>query len=160
MKKKKCLWYELLTTGKRELGWEYGLSIPFLVGAYTRRFGKDYSLLDGLKEIFDEIVATNENEEIGVIRCTKYSKMPVFVIQVLSDIPAQVAENIRENPRVANNVYTTIGRGVCDFNSLVEKLWEVHKEEIQAGNFSAQKDEDQEFWRPFSEVEQKMIDNL
>jgi hypothetical protein len=79
---------------------------------------------------------------------------------VLSDIPAQIADNIRKNPKVANNVYTTIGRGVCDLNSLVEKLWDIHKEEIQAGYFSAQKDEYQEFWRPFNESEQKMIDNL
>ena len=136
------------------------MSVPFLVGTYTRRFGKDYSSLEGLKDIFDDIVATNKNEEICVIRCTKYTKIPVFVIQVLLDIPAQVAENIRENPMVANNIYTTIGNDVSDLNSLVEKLWNIHKEEIQAGYFSAQKDEDQESWRPFNESEQKMIDNL
>lgn len=34
MNKQDCLWYELLTKGKREFGFDYGVSIPFLVGAY------------------------------------------------------------------------------------------------------------------------------
>ena len=159
MKKTRCLWYKLLTTGKRELGWEYGLSIPFIVGAYARIFNKDYSSLEGLKEIIDEIIATNEDEEICIMRCAKYSKISVAVIQVLSDIPVNTAGNIKENPMIANNIYTTL-ENARDFDSLAKELWNIHKSEILSGYFSAQKDEDREFWRPFNEMEQNIIDNL
>ena len=92
------LWYKLLTAGKRELGWEYGLSIPFLVGVYSQKREKDYGSLAGLKEIFDEIKATIGDEEIGIVKCGEYTTMDVYMVQVLSDIPSAQARVTRENP--------------------------------------------------------------
>lgn len=153
------LWYKLLTAGKRELGWEYGLSIPFLVGVYSQKREKDYGSLAGLKEIFDEIKATIGDEEIGIVKCGEYTTMDVYMVQVLSDIPSAQARVTRENPVFESKIYTTI-QGVSSLDSLVEKLWEMYEEPIMKGDFSAHKSPEKEEWRIFNTDENKMISNL
>ncbi len=153
------LWYRLLTTGKRELGWEYGLSIPFLVGVYSQKREKDYRSLAGLKEIFDEIKATIGDEEIGIVKCDKYKTMDVYTMQVLSDIPSVQARITRENPVFESKIYTTI-QGVGSLDSLVEKLWEMYESPIMGGNFSAQDSLRGDYWRPYNTPENNMIRDL
>ena len=158
MKHKEYLWYKLLTTGKRELGWEYGLSIPFLVGAYSHKMGIDYCSLDGIKQILNEIVAASE-EDVAIMKCTKYNNITVFTVQVLSDIPKATAKIIVKNTKIANNIYSTI-EGVDNVETLAEKLWHIYKLNISKQEFSAQKDIDNEYWREFNDKEKNMIENL
>ena len=158
MKHKEYLWYKLLTTGKRELGWEYGLSIPFLVGAYSHKMGIDYCSLDGIKQILNEIVAASE-EDVAIMNCTKYNNITVYTIQVLSEIPKATAKNIKENAMIADNIYLTI-KGVKNIETLAENLWNIYKLNLSKQEFSAQKDVTCEYWRVFNEEEKNMIDNL
>lgn len=153
------LWYKLLTAGKRELGWKYGLSIPFLVGVYSLKREKDYCSLAGLKEIFDEIKSTIGDEEIGIVKCDKYKTMDVYMVQVLSDIPSIQARITRENPVYESKIYTTL-QDVDSLDSLVEKLWEMYEEPIMKRDFSAQDSLRGDYWRPYNTPENNMINNL
>lgn len=158
MKKEECLWYKLLTNGKRELGWQYGLSIPFLVGAYSHKMDTDYCSLDGIKQILNEIVAVSE-EDVAIMKCTKYNNITVFTVQVLSDIPKATVKIIVKNTKIANNIYSTID-GVKNVEALAEKLWNIYKLNISKQEFSAQKDIGNEYWREFNDIEKDVIDNL
>lgn len=159
MKTGKCLWYDLLTKGKKELGWKYGLSIPFLVGTYTRKRKANFGSLSGIKEIFEEIKATIGDEEIGIVKCGKFTTMDVFTIQVLSDIPSVQARITRENTMAGPNIYTTI-EDVNTLDLLCEKLWDMYKEPITKGHFSAHNKLRGDEWLPFNEQEEDMIANL
>lgn len=159
METRKSLWYSLLTTGKRKLGWKDGLSIPFLVGAYSQKRENDYGSLEGLKEIFEEIKTTIGTEEIGIVKCNGYKTMDVYMIQVLSDIAEGQARIVRENQVFEDRIYTTLA-DVSSFNSLVEKLWDMYKDPIMKGNFSVQNDFRGDHWRPFNGEELTMIGDL
>ena len=161
MKKNQSLWYKLLTAGKEELGWKYGLSVPFMVGAYSRKNNKDYATKEGLLEILNEMIETADDEELAVIKCTKYKQLAVYTIQVLSDIPQKDADNIRQNPILESKIFTTI-EGSVSIESLADKLWDMYQVQILKGEFSAHRDETikDEWWSEFDENEKKMIDNI
>ena len=156
---KKNLWYDLLTTGKKKLGWKYGLSIPFIVGAYSRKREKNYGSLTGLKEIFNEILATIEEDKIAIIKCPKYKTIDVYILQILSEIPESIAKIAMENPVYKSKIYTTI-LGESSLDDLIEKLWDMYKETIAEGNFSAQDGLQGDHWRCFNSEEISMIDQL
>lgn len=159
MEIRKCLWYDLLINGKKELGWKDGLSIPFLVGAYSRKRKKNYGSLLGLKEIFNEILETLDDEEIAIEKCGGYTTMDVYIVKVLSDINASSANNSRKNFVYENKIYTTL-MGVESLDALIDKLWDMYKDCILEGYFSAQSNLSGDYWRQFNTTEEKLIDEL
>lgn len=134
------------------------MSIPFLVGAYSRRINKEYNSKEGLKDILNEVITTCGKDEIGIEKCSNYKQIDVYIIQILSEIPKVQADWLRLCHFIEPNIYTTI-EGIGTIDALADNLWDMYKEQILNEKYSANKDPKTaiESWSKYNKDEEKVI---
>lgn len=135
------LWLRVLDIDTRKkLRLNYGVTIPFMVGAYyVNGYLRDDDLTsaDCIKYILQDICfADAEDNEIGIFNCTELYEL---VIQHLSTTRQkdEVERIHKENPCVARVIYLNKDVvGITSIDELAEWLWNRYNKPITAHCFS------------------------
>lgn len=96
--------------------------------------------------------------ELGVMRCGNFTNGKVYILMMLSEINAGIAQSLREhNKQIADKFYTTLEEA-GSIDELIDVCWDKYKDCILSNNFSAHRTDP--LWRPFDNDEKNIIMNL
>jgi len=149
---KKELWYEMLTTYVRLMGYENGITLPNMIGAYYCYDNSiNLSSRQCVVDVLNDILASKKNIGVLVNKCVNVGN---YVLSVLEETDSK-HPNI--NNRIFVNMYDSdLKRCLLNVNELGEYLYSLYHKEISSERFSVTDG----VWNHFSDVEIKCINDI
>ena len=154
------LWEQMLEK-KHLLEFDYGFTIPFIVGAYYRRgFLKDSDLQTSqcIRVIFANILETaQQGQPLVIFKCGSSKKL---VLQYITDgkrIPKEIESIIKKHHNIDHVIYLDfdVFQHPYTLDTLIAELWNRYHEPITNHTFSYES----RTWRTLNAKEQNFIDN-
>lgn len=149
---KKELWYEMLTTYVRLMGYENGITIPNMVGAYYG-YDKYIDLSSGqcVIRVLNDILFSKKDIGVLVSKCTNIGNYILSIFEKTNPKHPNMKERIFVNMYDSN-----LKECLCDVNELGEYLYSKHHKEITSKRFSLNNGT----WSQFSDIENQHINNI
>lgn len=162
------LWEQMLRK-KHLLKFDYGFTIPFIIGAYHKQgflTDEDLATSTCIRHVLMKVLETaTEAEPIKIFDCPDLGNEPV--LQYLSaGLTAKEAEEQKSNlTNVERKIYWNLYHTeITDMNSLIDYLWnrksklsgEMYSQIISEHRFSCHKGQ----WKPFDNDENRFIVNI
>lgn len=154
------LWEQMLEK-KHLLEFDYGFTIPFIVGAYYRRgFLKNSDLQTSqcIRVIFANILETaQQGQPLVIFKCGSSKKL---VLQYITDgkrMPKEIESIIKKHHNIDHVIYLDfdVFQHPYTLDTLIVELWNRYHEPITNHTFSYES----RTWRTLNAKEQNFIDN-
>lgn len=161
------LWKRMLEE-KHLLKFDYGFTIPFLIGAYYKRgFLKETDLQTSycIRFVLENVLKTTVIENpVKIFDCPDLDNEPIFqYLSVKIESPQYISDLKKEHPNIDHLIYWHKKESdIFDLDSLVSYLW--NKSSARGGITYAQLIASQYFschkgiWGSFNKAEAKFID--
>ena len=155
---------------KHLLKFDYGFTIPFLIGAYSKRgFLKDEELQTSqcIRFVLENVLNTaTEQNPVKIFDCPDLENEPVFQYLSTKVEDLEAIQHLKSyHPNIESKIYWNRKESnISDFESLVSFLW--NKKSTRGGECYSRLINDMRFschygcWNAFNDTETNFITNL